>query len=666
MQRIKFFLQENTSTAVVAAILIFLTVVSVFASGVVMTVLLFLATVGYLAYLYYCFSNNYMHAPQEAGVSMSDLNMAVLTRIDIPVIMITEDNTIMWHNKAFSDYKDWLGEAKYGQNVKNICGNSFSYAEMKGDKKNTEITLGDKTFSVNAVYVSSTKRNYCIAFFYDISEITTLRKYIKDKNLVIGYACVDNADEVSSYLQASYRTTVAKAYAELYAWVSDMGGILKEYDRDKYIIIVEHDKLRPNIASEFDILGRINNAVSGDSNRLTLSMSFACIDGTLPEKDAESKLCMDHALQRGGAQVAVKTGEDIVCYGGGSKAMERTTRIKSRVTAEKLKELVSNCSNVLIMGHKLIDVDAIAAACGMARFVMELGKPVNIVVNPDDPWLSTATALLSDMPEYEEMFVDCVRGQELLQTDTAVIIVDVSNQKIFESPDIYKNANKIAIIDHHAKEDVLENTPTVVYIDPTASSASELVCEILEQAMPRSVLKKGEAELLYAGIILDTQHLTRNLGVRTFGAAMYLRLDPMMLSRAQALFKPNIGEYTKQAVYRRNTEIYRDVVAISRYYDDALPENVVMNSIAADAMLGISGVCTSFAVANVKDKVHVSCRSNGVINARLAAYALGGGGRFEAGAAYVEDATVDEVVERLKPIIDKLLDDKNSTGGNKQ
>ncbi len=664
MKRIKFFIKENKDTVIAVSIMALFTAFAFLFFNLLFAIPLLLATAGYIFYVYYRFNVKYKNVPVDSGNAMASLTVDVLTKLGLPIIMVSSDDSVAWYNKSFAEHKNYFGSVKYGQNCKELCDGAFSHATLKRSKDKYDINVQGKVFTVYPVEVSTMGNNYYLAMFVDESERAELETLLKNRNIVVGYAAVDNAAEISSYLQDSYRSTVAKAYSELYNWVSEMNGIVREYDRDKYIIFVDEEKFAPNIAKKFDIIERINNTVAGDSNRLTLSMSFARIQGSLTEKEAAAKSALDYAFQRGGAQVIVKTETGSTSYGGQIKAMERTTKIKSRVTADKLKELMLSASNIIVMGHKNIDVDAIASACAVARFAMELQKKINIVVNINDNALESALALIEDLDEYDNVFVDKVRGQELLGPDTLVVIVDVSNPFIFEAIDIYKNAQNVAIIDHHVQTNEFEVTPILQYIDPTASSCSELMCEILEQALQRSVLKSGEAELLYAGIMLDTQKLTRNMGVRTFGAAMYLRLDAKMLSKAQSLFKPDIREYTKQAVFRKNTVLYKDCVGISYYDGDTLPENHLMASIAADGMLDISSVKASFALCTVGNNVHISGRSDGSINVALILEKLGGGGRFEAAATVMKDTGMRQARERLHLAIDEHFNEKNSIGGN--
>ncbi len=601
--------------------------------------------------------------PPKSVEGLNSLTADLLMKLNSPVLLVANDGSIIWYNKAFSEIGEETG-AKYGQNISSFFGGALTISAGKNKNDDVNIDVGEKSYSVHHIGVSSSGDSMTIFVWSDVTEERNLKEMIQKKNLIVGYAAIDNAAEVTPFLQEKFRKLVAKAYTELYNWVSDMNGILREYDRDKYIILLDYENFFPNIGKKFDILDRINNAVSGENARLTISMSFANVSGSLSERDNVAKDALDYAFQRGGAQVIVKNEEGSLSFGGKSRAVEKTTKIKSRVTADRLMFLISQSSNVLVMGHKNIDLDAMASACAVARLAMEMNKEVNIIVNDKDLTVQQTYKLFESLEEYENVFIDCSVGQEKLVPETLVVIVDANNEKIFESFDIYYNAQTVAILDHHVQTNEFSIAPALQYIDPTASSASELMCEILEQAIQRKSLKNPEAELLFAGILLDTQKLTRNTGVRTFGAAMYLRPDADMMNDAQSFFKTALSEYTKQAVYQTNTAIIKSGYAVSYYDEDNNQENRVMASIAADKMLSISSVRASFAIAPIGEDVHISGRSDGSINVSKILEILGGGGRFDAAATVIQNTTVKNARKVLTDAIEKYNNELSNTGGN--
>lgn len=665
MQKIKSFIRDNKEIVACSVLMFFFTVLSaLLPSRFVFPafLLLFLAFMGYMAYRFFA---KHRHLPASSEAALSSLTVNVLMQLPHPVLMVGEDDSVIWYNKSFADIKE-LSSVKYGQSIKGVFGGALCYTVLKNNQDEIVLEADGKSYSLYATEVSTHGQHYLLTLWNDRTALRDVQHLLKMRNVVVGYAAIDNAAEVASYLQEQYRSMVAKAYTEVYNWVGEMHGVMREYDRDKYMIFVDEENFSPNIAKKFDILDRINTAVAGDSNRLTMSMSFAVMEGTLAEKELAAKEALEYAFQRGGAQIIVKSKDGNLSFGGQSRAVEKTTKIKSRVTADRLKELIAASSNVLIMGHKNVDFDAIAAEIATARLALYMEKRVNIVVNPDDNALSVALPLIQDLHEYDHVFVDCARGQELLSPLTLVVVVDSSNPKIFESSAIYENAENVAIIDHHVQTSEFEFAPKLQYIDPTASSTAELMCEILEQAIPRSALNAGEAALLLAGILLDTQKFTRNTGVRTFGAAMYLRPDAKMLKQAQAVFKPDIQEYTKQAVFQKNTILFRECIGISYYEDDRLPENRIMASISAESMLSIATVKAAFALCTIGDDVHISARSDGSINVAKIAESLGGGGRFEAAAVVMRDCVMKDAMTELRKAIDDYWDEKNTIGGTAQ
>ena len=344
--------------------------------------------------------------------------------------------------------------------------------------------------------------------------------------MLVCYIVVDNMSEITQGIQDSYRESSAKIGAILGEWAASLDGIIKEYERDKYILLFEERHMPELLAGKFEILDRINSAGSADFGvPLTVSIGLAQIDGKLTEKEAGAKISLQLALQRGGAQAVVKTASGSDVYGGRTKSVQKQTKIRSRVIAGELVNEMRSSSNVLVFGHKNADFDSVAACVGIARLAMYNGIKVNIIVSENDQAVATAKHILSPLPEYRDVFVDNVSGQELLLPTSLVVVTDVSNADIFQSPEVFNNSQRVVIIDHHRQAKEFEKPLLISYIEPTASSSAELISEILEYSLPPSSLCKEEAELLFAGILLDTQRFSRNTGIRTFGAAVYLRSE---------------------------------------------------------------------------------------------------------------------------------------------
>jgi c-di-AMP phosphodiesterase-like protein len=375
--------------------------------------------------------------------------------------------------------------------------------------------------------------------------------------------------------------------------------------------------------------------------------------------------------------VVVKNISSIEFFGGKTKTVQKKTKVRSRVTANELAEHIKSCSNVLIMGHKFADNDSIGACVGIARFAkyilaqsrmpendgisgssvnVNVDVDVNIIVNIHDANIKSAFNKLRGHDEYKDVFIDESAALDKITAETLAVAIDVNNPLHFESEAVFKNAHKTAVIDHHRKTVEFEREPDIVYLEPSASSASELVAEILEQSFAPGELLKEEAELLLAGIYLDTKNFSKNTGTRTFAAAVYLRGEGATPSDSLALFKTNVEEFTKEAKFASNTILYRHMIAISIYEEEASISDKTAGAKAADSMLTIDGVAASFVIYTVNGEVHISARSLGKVNVQVIMEAFGGGGHFEGAGAQIKNSSLREVAITLKKTIDEYFD----------
>ncbi|MEG1743698.1 MAG: DHH family phosphoesterase, partial [Clostridia bacterium] len=311
-----------------------------------------------------------------------------------------------------------------------------------------------------------------LIIWYDTTELFLANTELKNANVLVAYIVVDNISEISQGLQDKYHETGIKISKILDEWATSVHGIIKEYERDKYILFFEERYIETQISNKFEILDKISELSEDGAGGipLTVSIGISRIHGSLQEKENTAKMALQLALQRGGAQAVIKTETDNDIYGGRTKTIQKLTKIKSRVIASKLVYEIKNSTNILIMAHKAPDFDALAACVGMARLVMYHKKKVNIVTDFSNVSLGIAKKLISNLKEYDDIFVDAVFGQDLLTPDTLLLIVDASNPAVFESPPIFQNASRIAIIDHHRQASEFKKEPFISYIEPTASS----------------------------------------------------------------------------------------------------------------------------------------------------------------------------------------------------
>ncbi len=576
-----------------------------------------------------------------------------------PVVIADTQSRIVWYNNTFNEELG-TGGTLYEKLLHDIFGNSFNpHRLFKNDPK--ELVEYNRRYYVTTRHsVTSQGQTYCVIFWDDVSELTRTKALFDSKSTLVSYIMIDNFSEAMQFVQDKSRAASALIGEELEAWSASIGGILKEYDREKYILIFEKSQLKKLRENKFDILDKIRSlSIDGVDMAFTVSMGIACLDGvSLAEKEDASRGCLDHALQRGGDQVVVKEQDSSISYyGGTTQTVQKQTKVRSRVVANQLVQHINNHSNVIVMGHKYADHDCIASAVAVSRIAKHLGKQVNVVVNIHDHNLKPIFDSLRGHAEYTDLFIDRECAQELMNSDTLVVVCDVNNVNLFEVPEIYEAASDYIILDHHRKTAEFPREPLFSHIDPSVSSVSEIMSELLEEILAQGELPEVEANLLMSGIILDSKQYTKNTGMRTFGAAFYLRKEGADPGMVQHLFRTELEDFRKQSRFENNIEIYRDCVAISIYDgEDTENSDRIAMAKAADRLLSIEGISASFVLCTIGNEISISARSGGKTNVQRILELLGGGGHFDSAGAQIKDMSLDETVAKLKLAIDERLE----------
>ena len=574
-----------------------------------------------------------------------------------PAFICPEDNdTIIWSNKTAA--------ALFGTQSRKFS-EIFSTLEGADD----EIRLGAKGRRYSVVSYTASGDNgkeYKVFILHDVTDYDEKNAFLEGKESAIAYITVDNLDELLNYEQEDYRTASGETEKLLRRWATEADGVLKEYQQDKYIFVFERSRLDKFRENGFDILDKIRDIRIGENSiPLTVSMGICAVNGTPIEREKAAQAALDTALQRGGDQAVIKTANGVEIFGGKTKMPQKRTKVKARVVASELVAHISSSENVIIMGHKYADFDAFGASVGLARLCMYCGVPVNIVTDFDDSNLDRCRRWITRENDYNGVFIDGDSAMDLLNSDTLLIIADVNNRYQFESPALADNAGRICIIDHHRKTADYENPPLITYIEPSASAASELVSEMLEQILPPDELLSVEANLMMAGILLDTNQFAKNTGTRTFSAALYLRGAGADVGEVQELFKTELHDFQRELKFHSNVEIYRNVTAIAIAQGDCTFKDKIPAAKAADKLLTVEGVKASFAIVPIGSEVHISARSSGTINVQLLLEKLKGGGHFDSAGTRLEGVSVFEAVEMLKRTIDDYLKENTITKDDK-
>lgn len=590
--------------------------------------------------------------------------LSFLLHFSDPVTIIGENGDLLWYNDSFA--RLFHGEKPSQQTrLQTLLEGEFSLRSLR-DRTTEEmiedpmlLTLNGEDYELVAYNVATEEKECYLAFWKSLHEVCALKSELAMRNPVLSYIAVDNFEGAAGTLQGNYRTIAAKISVLLKEWTSEVHGVLQEIDSDRYILVIEEKDLKTITDKKYDILDRVRSLSENSVDiPVTISIGSACIDGSMAEKDLAARQALDLALQRGGDQAVLKCRDNATeYYGGKTKTVQKRTKIKSRVVATEVQSLLASSSNVLIMGHRFADHDSIGSCIGMARFAMHFCPKVNIVVNIHDTNLKAIFKKLSGLAEYRNIFIDAASAQDLISSSTLLIVTDVNNTRQFEAPELFQNCATTVIIDHHRQSAEFVVKPTVTYIEPSASSASELVAEMIEQQLPAGSLLKEEAELLFAGIVLDTKQFANNTGPRTFSAAHFLRSEGANPAEAQMLFRSELEDFKREIKYESNAFIYREVIAFSYIEENATQEDKIAAAKAADRLLSLDGVLASFVLCRIDQTVHISARSSGTVNVQLITENLGGGGHFDMAGAQVVNSSIKDTFVLLKEAIDQYLNE---------
>ena len=642
------------------------------------------------AIIFVIYLSRYLHlreamlAAEHANTDIYDMFRYV---IDVPYAVIGRDGVVMIINNALQDV---LG---YHSPVCNIRLSEFCSVPIDiiavsahGAKTSAHVSdllpegpitrLGNgKRYELQSYPMQIDGEEYFFTVFRDVNSLLELKEKAERENPVVAFIAIDNLQELTQYVRANYREVSSRIDQILMDWAVGLNGLLREYDRDKYLAVFSQEMLEKCIADRFSILNTVMDAKIGDNSfPLTISMGVAGIDGTMSDKERAAYAALEVALSRGGNQVALRrdAGGSLEYFGGTHKILESNSSINSRVSAGVLATKIRECGSVLIMGHSNPDFDSIGACVGAARFTLSVLQaqaaekglpasaipPVHIVTNRKCDTFRTCYAHLAALPQYAEMFIDREAGMNTVTSDTLLIIVDANNRFIFEAPDLPGSVHHIALIDHHRLVKEPDFTPFLNYIEPTKSSASEIISEMLQQSEHADRLQKEEANLLLAGIMLDTNNFTRNAGAQTFEITHYLYSRGAHTSVTREFFNQDLEDMRTASAFDSTAHIYRDVIAITWLNTDRepSPEDRIAAAKAADNLLTLKGIEASFAMVLMNDTVAISGRSKGDINVQLILEKLQGGGHFDVAGAQVKNATLQSAYELLKSAINEYFE----------
>ncbi len=582
---------------------------------------------------------------------LSEDSSIILKNSTSPSIVIDGSGRVLWYNDAM---REAIGT--YENHIDKNISDIFTFSADMVGKQDAAIKLGEYIYSIEGFTIEKESgANIYILILTDITKLTEIERKYFDERVAVAYIAIDNVEDVLQYVQEKFADAVSQIDQKLKAWAKSVNGVIKLYDNDKYIMFFETSYLEECKKKRFDILDEIRDTRVGDGVSITVSIGVSRGKSTLAERELDAKDAIDLALQRGGDQVVYKSEAGTEHFGGRTKTVYKRSNVHSRAFANQLSVLMVRSDNVIVMGHRYGDFDSFGASIGAARLARLCGSTVNIAVDMRDKNLKPCIDMLQKTDMYSKMFVDNAEGLDLIGPDSLVILVDHSTLSRAQFSDIANKANKVAIIDHHRKTDDATDVIKLSYIEPSASSTCELVTEMLESAISSQNLLKEEADILLAGILLDTKQFTRNTGTRTFGAAQYLRGAGANPTDVYNLFKTAPDDLAKEARFHTSITMYNESIAISSCDGETDESYRIIASKAADKMLTLKGVEAAFTLVRIGEQIHISGRSSGKINVQLILEKLKGGGHYDVAGAQVTSDSVISVLETLKSSIDEYL-----------
>ena len=490
-------------------------------------------------------------------------------------------------------------------------------------------------------------------YLYDETELHGYIQAFTDQKMVAGLIYLDNYDEALESVEEVRRSLlVALIDRKINKYISGINGIVKKMEKDKYFFAIKQQYMARLEEERFGLLEDVKTVNIGNEMAVTLSIGIGMNGETSVQNYDYARTAIDMALGRGGDQAVVKNGSKIQYFGGKSQQLEKQTRVKARVKAHAMRELLETKDRLLIMGHKIGDTDSFGSAIGMYRIAMALNKKAHIVLNDITSSVRPMYDRFDKSSEYpSDMFVTSEEAKELVDNGTALVVVDVNRPSITEEPQLLKMVKTIVVIDHHRQTNEKIANATLSYVEPSASSASELVAEILQYVGDNVKLKSVEADAMYAGMVIDTQNFVVQTGVRTFEAAAFLRRNGADVTRVRKLFRDTMEDHKARAEAVREAEIFEDAFAISVCPAEGVESPTVVGAQAANELLSIVGIKASVVLTPFNGKIFVSARSIDEVNVQVMMEQIGGGGHRTVAGAQIVDMSIDEAKDKIKEVI---------------
>ena len=633
-----------------------------------------------LIYFVVAFLLYFLRRPNIAGdliryaQSFGQVQKQLLKELSVAYGILDADGRILWVNNELQDIVGTKNPLNYSvtslfpQITKDrLPGNEFDeIIHIEYDDANYKVVLrrvitpdfeeGDD-FSTDIDVENAGKENTIIAMYlYDETENTMLKKENKDQKLVVGLLYIDNYEEALESIDEVRRSLlIALVDRKINKYMQGIDAIIKKLEKDKYIFVFQQKYLQQLQANKFVILEEVRGVNIGNDMSVTISIGLGVGAENYQHGYEYARAAIDLALGRGGDQAVLKEGERLYYYGGKSIQVERNTRVKARVKAHALKEFVEGKSKVIVMGHSIGDVDSFGSAIGIYRIAKTLNKKAHIVINQVTTSVRPMMNRFINNSEYEsDMFLNSQQAKDIVDDNTLLVVVDVNRPSYTECPELLEMVRTIVILDHHRQTGEKIENAVLSYIEPYASSACELVAEILQYIGEGLKLRQCEADAMYAGIMIDTDNFLTKTGVRTFEAAAYLKRSGADVLKIRKAFRSDMNEYRTKAQAISNVETFLNHFAIAECDSKGIDSPTVLGAQVANELMNVVNIKASFVFTDYNGKIYVSARSIDEVNVQVIMEKLGGGGHMSVAGAQFTDCTMEQAKDRLREVLDTM------------
>ena len=594
----------------------------------------------------------------------------LLNDFEIPYALLDYNSRFLWMNEKFTEI---TGKDKnYHKSVTTVFPSLTKDILQKSEAvESINVMLDDRNYriSMKRIYFDSVTKDSAIVAINDTDEYLTaiylfdeteLNRYIREneeQKLVAGLIYIDNYEEALDSIEDVKRSLlIALVDRKVNKYFTEIDALVRKIEKDKYFVVFKYKYLEQLSADKFKLIEDVKSIKVGNEMAITLSIGVGAGGVSYTQNYEYARMGIDLALGRGGDQVVVKEGEEVTYYGGKAKQVERNTRVKARVKAHALREIIESREYVVIMGHTISDVDSLGAAIGVYCAARVLGKKAQIVLNEVTTSLRPLVECFTEEKGYPaDLFIKNEEALLITNKNTLVMVVDTNRPSYTECPELLKRTDTICVFDHHRQNSEVIENPVLSYIEPYASSACEMIAEVLQYFSENIKLEPSEADCIYAGILIDTNNFMTKTGVRTFEAAAYLRRAGAEVTRVRKMLRNDMAAYKARAEAVRHAEVYRGAFAISVCPADNIESPTIVGAQAANELLNIVGIKASFVLTEYQGKIYISSRSIDEINVQLIMERVGGGGHLNVAGAQLTNCTIQEAKRMIQDTIDEMI-----------